>query len=398
MPTKKNNSCVGEDKFLCGPHTLARGLCVKTRKNCRERTLDKRQRPVTKVNNVGKNYGYEEENLGRGCYTQTDNLVLTYEKVNAEFDDVPDKFKMMTYNIWGLDKPKLRRLFSLRKNLLLKTLAGLDADMMCLQEMSEFSYEELKDYIASYKFASEVPLHDTTKTRNHAIEVYFISKYVPRRVAIYSIPGVLNYTNSLMVVEYKKLVIFNLYNQAGSKFSIGQEEKWLHYARCRYDIINIIYDMIKSKYKGYSVVVCGDFNFHLDGSSDEWPESDILGKFFRDGFNDTYRQANNDLGLTENTDSNLMRYNQKLIHKKFRFDAILYKSVRGWQCTKSRVFGKEIEYMNEADSEWFFNEISEAKHKGVGIEGLKGVKKHGRGFRLPINASDHFGVVNTFSK
>jgi hypothetical protein len=398
MSTRKNSRCSGDSGLLCGPYTLARGICVKTRKNCAARTLDRRPIPLTKVNSGGKNYGYEVENLGRGCYTQAKDLKLNYEKVYEDFDELPDKFKLMTYNIWGLDKPKLRRLFSLRKELLQKTISDVNADMMCLQEMSHFSYMELKDFIGGYKFASEVPLLDTLKDRNHAAEVYFISRFKPRRVAIYSIPGVLNYTNSLMVVEYKKLVIFNLYNQAGSKFSIGQEEKWLHYSRCRYDIINIIYDMIKTKYAGYSVIVCGDFNFHLDGSKEEWPESAILTKFFRDRFIDTYRELNKDLGLTENTDLNLMRYNQKLVHKKFRFDAILYKSVRGWKCTKSTVFGKEINYLNEADSDWFYNDISEAKIRGVSIGELKGVKKHGRGYRLPINASDHFGVVNTFTK
>jgi hypothetical protein len=156
--------------------------------------------------------------------------------------------------------------------------------------------------------------------------------------------------------------------------------------------------MCKANYKGYSVIVCGDFNFHLDGSKEEWPETAILNKFTQSGFIDTYRASNKDLGLTENTDLNLMRYNQKLVHKKFRFDAILYKSVRGWKCVKSSVFGKDITYLNEADSAWFFADISEAKHKGMTIEDLKGVKKHGRGYRLPINASDHFGVVSTFSK
>jgi hypothetical protein len=93
-----------------------------------------------------------------------------------------------------------------------------------------------------------------------------------------------------------------------------------------------------------------------------------------------------------------MRYNQKLIEKKFRFDAILYKSVRGWRPVRSHVFGKELEYLNDEDSEWFYNTISEASHKGIPALELRGVKRHGRGYRLPINASDHFGVVTSFSK
>jgi len=396
MSTRKSKKCPKDNEYLCGNKTLARGLCVKTRKECKTRTTDKRPIPTLSAAGQGANYGYEDADLGRGCYSK--DLVMSYEKINEVYDDLGSSFKLMTYNIWGLDKPKLRKLFSLRKDLLLRTIKSQNADLLCFQEMSAFAYSEIKDFIGTYKFASEVPFLNTTQTRGHAVEVYFVSRFVPRRVAVYSLPGVLGYTNSMIIIEYSKLVIFNLYNQAGSKYSIGQEEKWVHYARCRYDLINIIYDMIKTKYKGFSVIVCGDFNFHLDGTKEEWPESDIVTKMKRDKFVDTYRSLNKDLGLTENTDTNLMRYNQKLIEKKFRFDAILYKSVRGWRPVRSHVFGKELEYLNDEDSEWFYNTISEASHKGIPALELRGVKRHGRGYRLPINASDHFGVVTSFSK
>jgi endonuclease/exonuclease/phosphatase family metal-dependent hydrolase len=64
----------------------------------------------------------------------------------------------------------------------------------------------------------------------------------------------------LLVVEYSNLVIFNLYNQAGSRSSPGQELKWIHYSRCRYDILETIYDMIKDSYAEKNSIICGDFN------------------------------------------------------------------------------------------------------------------------------------------
>lgn len=397
MSTKKNARCPKETPFLCNNKSFARGLCVSTRKNCRIRTLDKRPIPETLGNGgLGKNYGYVDENLGRGCYTFEPRL--DYDKSYEQYDEVPDNFKLMTYNIWGLAKPKLQKLFKLRKGLLLKTLRELNADMMCLQEMSDFAYNELETYIKSQNFASEIPFKDPLPLRERSVDGYFISKYRPKRVSIYSAPGVLGYTNPIMVVEYRNLVIFNLYNQAGSSHSPGQEEKGIHYSRCRYDILNIIYDMIKSKYKGFSVILCGDFNFHLDANTAEWPEKAMLDKYYKSGFIDTYRELNTDLGLTENTDTNLMRFNQKLIAKKFRFDGILHKPMRRWKCKKSVVFGKELAYLNEDDSQWFYDTISEASKKGITIDKLKGVKKHGRGYLLPINASDHFGVITTFKK
>ena len=56
--------------------------------------------------------------------------------------------------------------------------------------------------------------------RNRGVEVYFLSKYTPKRVAIYGLPGVLNYANSMMVIEYPNLVIFNLYSQDSRSLAV----------------------------------------------------------------------------------------------------------------------------------------------------------------------------------
>jgi hypothetical protein len=123
----------------------------------------------------------------------------------------------------------------------------------------------------------------------------------------------------------------------------------------------------------------------------------MIEKFKKIGFVDTYRKVNKDCGLTEDTDKNLMRWNQKLIEKKLRFDAILYRArPTGWLVNKSKVVGKDLEYLNAEDSQWFYDNVSEA-HKFGGVSKLKGVKHNADGKMLiPINASDHFGVVTDF--
>jgi hypothetical protein len=161
--------------------------------------------------------------------------------------------------------------------------------------------------------------------------------------------------------------------------------------------MNIIYDMIKADYTDDNVVVCGDFNFHQDGRRSDWPELEMIEKFKKIGFVDTYRKVNKDRWLTEDTDKNLMRWNQKLIEKKLRFDAILYRArPTGWLVNKSKVVGKDLEYLNAEDSQWFYDNVSEA-HKFGGVSKLKGLKHNAAGKMLiPINASDHFGVVTDF--
>jgi exonuclease III len=394
--SRENEKCPEGTPILCGRKTLARGLCVETKKDCQTRKQN--TRAVLKLNdtNVGRNYGYVPDFLGRGCYVTKDSLKIDYEKTYSRYDTVPDNFSLLTYNIWGLPKSKLVKLFKKRKPLLLKTLTDTDADMFCLQEMSKMAYTEMADWIATYPFASEVPFPINGAERNRSVDTYFVSRYRPKKITVYGITGVLGYDNSLLVVEYPNLIVYNLYSQAGSKHSIGQEKTWIHYSRCRYDILNIIYDMLP---KDKNAVICGDLNFDMDGSVDEWPEKEMIERFEEAGFIDTYRKIHRVGGLTENTDENPMRWNQKLLEKKYRYDGILYRPAkRGWSVSGSKMIGKELVYLDEEDSLWFYNEISEAKKQGVRIDQLRGVRKTRKGIRIPINASDHFGVLTKFKR
>ena len=105
--------------------------------------------------------------------------------------------------------------------------------------------------------------------RKRSVDVLVLSKYTPSSVHTFGLRGVLGYTNALIAIKYPNLLVFNLHNQAGSKSSPGQQDKWLHYSRCRYDILESIRDLIDSNFsdmKNEQIIICGDFNFNLDGT------------------------------------------------------------------------------------------------------------------------------------
>ena len=405
--SKKDIRCKKTTPYLCGTRALGRGLCVNAINKCNNRT--RRNRGVVRnttststSTSTSNDFGYNMKNIGRGCYPS--RLRLDYEKTNKVYDTVPESFSIMTYNIWGLSvTPNLKHLIDLRSKLLVKTILDQDADMLCFQEMSEYMLDKLKlPIIDKYKFASE-PTYKFDNRRNRDVDTYFVSRYIPKRVRVYGLPGVLEYKNSMCVVEFPNLVIFNLYLQAGSKSSIGQETNWIHYSRCRFDLLNYVYDMIDKKYKNINIIICGDLNFHLDGAISEWPEVLMLNKLKDAGFIDTFRQLNpSKSGFTEDTDLNMMRYNYKLLNKFYRFDGLFIKlaeeNVPRFAPVKSKVFGQELKYLNVKESGWFYKNMSQAVRLGLDSSKLKGAKMLDRGYSLPINASDHFGVITHFKQ
>jgi len=324
-----------DKKILCGSSTLARGLCVGTEPECYIRTSENRTIPDKVVSDtLGASYGYNTEYIGKGCYLEFDKLKIDHLQSypESEVDLIPDNFKLLTYNIWGLARQeKHLTLFDLRKDLLVKTLEDSDADIFCLQEMSEYAYSKLEDWIHRYKFASEIPYPATQTDRKRDVDTYIVAKYCPKRVVTYALPGILGYYNSLSLIEYPNLVIFNIYSQAGGIASPGQDNYWIHYSRCRFDLFNMIYDKIKSSYIDKNVIICGDFNCDLDGqipkqglTKNVWPELEMINKFKELGFIDTFRNLHPDtrIGLTEDTNLNLMRWNQKF--KEKCIDMMLY--------------------------------------------------------------------------
>ena len=385
---------------VCGPETVSRGLCVEDPADCHRRVPGLRQVPPTPVDTKGKQYAYVEEFLGRHCYFDEASLKIDYDRHYEDGEAVPPTFSCLTYNIWGLaNSEKHRHLFTLRQPLLESTIRETGADLLCLQEMSEFAYERLKPLLREYPFASEVPYPASAASRNRSVDTYFLSKYKPSRVTMYGLPGVLGYENCLLVIEYVNLVVFNLYNQAGSKHSPGQQHKWIHYSRCRFDILETIHDMIRRHYMDKSVLICGDFNFHLDGSRDEWPEVEMLDRLKAMGFQDTFRIANpTDPGFTEDTDFSHMRWNQKLLDKHLRYDGVLYRAAAAhspWSIRSSKLIGADYVCLSKDDSAWFIENMSDVKPDEI-HRLAQCASPRSREKRIPINASDHLGVLTVF--
>ena len=77
-------------------------------------------------------------------------------------------------------------------------------------------------------------------------------------------------------------------------------------------------------YKNIPIILVGDFNCHLDGHYNDWPELREINKM---QLNDTWKILRRDEpGFTEDSDINDMRWNQKQMRKIFRYDAIKYKN------------------------------------------------------------------------
>jgi exonuclease III len=392
-----SDKCPDDNPYLCNLNTLSMGLCVKNNKECNIRTLENRDIPIlSEEGNNGEKYGYHINDLGRGCYTKYDNLQIDYIQEYTDGEEIPSNFSLLTYNIWGLAKnDNFKKLFNLRKSLLKSTIKNTNADILCLQEMSKFSYEQLDKFISKYKYASEIPYPINESNRNRSVDVYLLSKYKPVKITNYSLPGVLGYYNCMLVIEFKNLIIFNVYLQAGSRSSSGQENYWIHYSRCRNDLLNIISDMYNDKYNDKNIIICGDFNFNLDGQIEEWPEIKQINNLKSNGFIDTFKTVNPDeYGFTEDTDVNVMRWNQKLIEKKYRYDSILYKGEE-YNPIISKLIGMDVKYLNKKNSSWFLKNMSEMKS----VDQLKLlIKISDNKYLVPINPSDHFGVFTKFKK
>ena len=187
------------------------------------------------------------------------------------------------------------------------------------------------------------------------------------------------YNNSIIRVEYNDFVLYNVYLQAGSKKSPGQEHYWFHYTRCRIDQLKKIKELINKDTK--PVILCGDFNFHLDGG-EEWLETNEL----KDYFKDSWRELRKTEGFTENTDVNTMRWNLKFQEKKVRYDGILYRG-NGIMPIFTKLVGTKPIQLNKKMTDEFIKNFITNEHDKV---------KYNKKKTINIFPSDHFAVISKF--
>jgi len=387
--------CPNEYPYFCGKNSNSFGLCKKRLEDCNNVNIDG-VIPILAIDNInkGSKYGYCTDNLHRRC----NNIILNKEQ---NFDLSISKILMlsiMTYNIWGLP-PKndfILKLMKIRINLIADIIIKNNPDIICFQEVSLIPLRILKKRLSfMYKYQYETDyFFDEILQRNREVETITFSKYPVCNYQVYGLDGNLRYNNSLIRTEFSNFVLYNIYLQAGSKKSPGQEYYWFHYTRCRIDQLKRIKELIDKDMK--PVIICGDFNFHLDGG-DEWLEYNEI----KDYFKDSWKVVNKKDGFTENTDINTMRWNLKFQEKKVRYDGILYKDCTVSEGNSSasphtgckvrpffsKTVGKQSVPLNKEMTKLFIKNYISNDHKKIKYNNKKTIN---------IFPSDHFGVITKF--
>ena len=383
---------------LCHIGTKNFGLCYPQSIDCNE-NIQRNIQMIPKIissDDKGKEFAYIDDNLHNDCSSIEPIDIKEYSDVEI----LPPNLKICTWNVWGLLKyrePFMTWSLEKRINNIIDIILEENIDIVCFQEISTPVYHKLIERLGKiYHFYEEVIDTEKTKVeRNRDLELLFISKYKAQKCTTFLLGGNLGYSNNLSILEFPNLVLFGCYLQAGSKYSPGQEKKWLHYSRCRSEQLDTIYNL-SNMYTDKNKIILGDINFHLDGKLVDWPEIEILHQLKDDGFIDSFRTLFSDIytfpGYTEDTHINLMRYNSKFMEKQFRYDGILSKGLIPVDC---KILGmNEIELTDD--------EIANMIEQFIMVKNIDKVRwsnhddqsKH----KLSLWPSDHFGIMCHFTE
>jgi len=303
---------------------------------------------------------------------------ITNAPTTIEAKPVPTRFKILTQNALGLywgtfgqapapgsANAATYDIMRLRTAMLRQFLKDRQPDFICIQESTRTFIDLLdKDEIQEmypYIYPTEEEMIRQGESGANAT-TSMLSKYPAKKATTYMLQGNSSYYNALGVYEFDKLVIFNVYMQAGSEISPGQKYKWENYARCRRQQLMFIKQKI-DEIRGASasekaIVVVGDFNFELNSikyqgegsgkaerdknnhliysptiSDMKWSEHKFLVGPNGLNLNDSYKELHIDdpsldvrEGYTEFTDINTFRFLGKLEEKKLRYDGIFFNN------------------------------------------------------------------------
>ena len=277
---------------------------------------------------LGAKFGYYE-----GFFHEDCDQLIPLVQINEIGQPMGTHFSICSWNVFGLLKYTEHFMkWSIWKRItkVIETIIEQDLDLICLQEISTPVFQLLHEQLHDRYFFYEPTINteQTQHTYHRNLEVLFLTRKKPKSFINYRLGGNLGYSNNLCVLEFPDLVVLGCYLQAGSKHSMGQENNWFHYSRCRQEQLEVV-RRESMRYPQKAQIILGDFNFHLDGNPTEWPETQQLGKLKSLGFIDSYRSLFPDQsGWTEDTDRNYFRYNSKFLEKRFRYDGILSKGLR----------------------------------------------------------------------
>ena len=129
----------------------------------------------------------------------------------------------------------------------------------------------------------------------------------------------------------------------------------------------------------------------LNGSIKEWPEL----KYLQDmELFDSWKIINpHDLGLTENTDINDLRYNSKFEEKRFRYDAILYNKLKP---LSSIIIGDKSKIIEDDEINRIYERVILPKD-GLKNPNLRIAYKKDNNNYYHLFISDHFGLMSKFT-
>lgn len=404
---KKDNFpfyCSDENPYMCSLSSPSFGLCKKNIKKC-NKYEGETEYPIydisidsdpeqerKKMLEYGKNFNYNLQE-GKNCSILHENSHKIYRSVKEK---VPEKFKILTWNLWwSMKKTNNERednfhlnFFKTRMNEIIRQIEKSEADIVCLQEVGELTFNLIYPSLSSlYPYFYEEPISFDTngidEKRGRKIETICISKYPCKSFKLFGVEGNLTYHNSMLMLEFDNFVVFNVYLQAGTKYSPGQKDLWYNYSRCRYNEYLAINNQIKKEKFKKPIIVLGDFNTNLNGSVDEWVE---LKAFEQMNLEDLWlTKYDNTGGFTENTQINLMRWNVKFEEKIYRIDGI-FSTKNAFDVQDIKLIGTDpIQIDNELQQQFIQYRVPNKPER----ETLIRMNDN----QIELWASDHFGVL-----
>jgi exonuclease III len=391
--------CQDDKPYMCSLESKSYGLCKNKITDCTKYTgentyltYDLTPERIAKLE-YGKNYGGYDlyGNNDKDCSRLIENSRVEYGINNI----VPNKFKIMTYNLWWSMKitgdPTKdtfhRNFLEIRMKEIAKIINESTADIICLQEVGKLSFDTILPIInTNYPYYYEIPFlpnENDKGSRGRSIETVCFSKYPVNNFKLYSVQGNLQYNNSMLILEFENLIVFNVYLQAGTRNSPGQQDLWFNYSRCRYNEYLAIDRYLKESKINKPIIVLGDFNTNLNGDISEWPELKAFNQLnLQDSWIEKYGNTG---GFTENTEVNFMRWNLKFEEKIYRIDGIFY--------TKDKLKTNEIVILGnnhinidkDMQDQFYDIRIPNKLNKDVLIRRING--------ELQLWPSDHFAVM-----
>ena len=321
-------------------------------------------------------FSYDPTKKSLDCYLGDPIPLDFFNDNDLKNCDLPAKFKLVTWNIWGIDNVSYPML-NIRLPYIVDEMKKTDANIICLQEVSDTVYQYLlKDqWILDNYFISQHYLGE-----GYQISCLILSKHLPKRGYFRLLHG--EHIFSAIVIDMGNFLILNHHAQAGSKYSgdISHPEK---YTTCRKDHLKMLIDDLDHfKKPEQDLIIVGDFNFDI--GNPEWEENDLL-----TGWKDVWNMLHpEEKGYTEDTNINLMRWNIKQNQKLYRYDGILYQGnkINPQQC---ELIGTESIAMIDIDD--LQDEYKKTFKKVLDTTQMKGVDNG----MIPWWSSDHFGLVAT---